>query len=41
MRKMPAASKSNIHGYIHGKRQKKRYNAGGVEKNNPFNPLRG
>ena len=30
---MPAASKSNIHGYIHGKGLKKSVNPGGVEEN--------
>ena len=39
--KMPAASKSNIHGYIHGKRLVYSLNAGGVEEDHIFNPLRG
>ena len=38
---MPEASKSNIHGYIHGKMKDNHYNTGGVEENNTFNPLRG
>jgi len=40
---MPEASKSNIHGLIHGNCEGKIYNAGGVEELQiyNFNPLRG